>query len=157
MLNGFPGGHDRDGNFAVDEFFGFGGEALEVFEVDLLSYQHQVDAVAVAPHGQFAGDVGLGYVADAVDDMFNEAVNAGVFAQDAGDVGEQWVVDVGAKDLAVLFLAGDQQSSLLETVEFETDGVGAFAELFGQTSQMADGIGDEKKASEEAEAGFTGD
>jgi hypothetical protein len=85
-----------------------------------------------------------------IDHLLKKTVNAGVFAQDAGDVGKQRVFDVGAEDLAVLFHAGYQQSSLLETVELETNRVGAFAELFGQASQVADGIGDEKEAGEEA-------
>jgi hypothetical protein len=56
-----------------------------------------------------------------------------------------------------LLHAGDEESALLEAVEFEADGVGAFTEFVGQSAEVSAEIGGEEEAGEEFEAGFAGD
>lgn len=154
---GFGGGEDGAGDVAVDELFGFGGEAFEVVEVDVVAHEHQFDTSAVAPHGHVAGEVSLGYVADPADHLLNEAVDAGVLAQDAGDVVEQRMAAVGAEHLAVLLHPRHQQSALLEAVQLEPYGIGALAEFLGQPAKMAVYFGGEEELGEDFEAGFAGD
>ena len=144
-------------DFAVDQFFHFGGEALEVFHADPVAYQKEPDAFAVAAHGHVAGDVGVGDVSDAVEEFFHEVVEAHMFAEDDGEVGKERVVFVGAEHLAVLLHAGKEQPALLETVKFEADGVGAFAEFLCQPAEMAGYLGGKEEFQEKLQAGFTGD
>ena len=143
-------------NFAVDQFFHFGGEALQVFHADPVSYQKEFNAFAVAAHGHIAGDVGMGDVSNAVEELLHKVVEAHMFAEDAGEVGKKGVIFIGAEYLAVLLHAGKEQPALLETVKFEADGVGAFAEFIGQPAEMAGDLGGEEEFQEKFEAGFAG-
>jgi hypothetical protein len=118
-------------DLAVDEVFGFAGEASEVFEVDLFADEDELYGVGVAAQGHVAGDIGLGYVSDAFEDVLDELVDAGMFAEEGVEVAKEWVAAVGAIHFAVLLHAGYEESSLLEAVEFEADGVGAFTEFVG--------------------------
>ena len=144
-------------NFAVDQFFHFGGEALQVFHADTVSYQKEFNAFTVAAHGHIAGDVGMGDISNPVEEFFHEVVEAYMFTEDDGEVGKERVVFVGAEYLAVLLHAGKEQPALLETVKFEADGIGAFAKFFGQAAEMTGDLGGEEEFQEKFEAGFTGD
>ena len=144
-------------DFAVDQFFHFGGEALKVFHVDLFAYQKEFNAITVATHSHVAGEVCVGDVSDAVEEFFHEVVEPDVFAEDGCEVGKKWVVFVGAEYLAVLLHAGKEQTALLETVKFESDGICAFAEFFSQPAEMTGDFGGEEELQEKLEAGFTGD
>ena len=150
------GGDDGAVDAAVNEVFGFAGEAIEVFEVDLLADEDKLYGVGVATHGHVAGDVGLGYVSDAFEDVLDELVDSGVLTEECVEVAKERVTAVGAVDFPVLLHTGYQESSLLETVEFEADGVGAFTELVGQSAKMSTEVGGEEETGEELEAGFAG-
>ena len=144
-------------NFPVDPFFHFGGEALEVFHADPFTHQYQFNVFAVVAHGHGAGEVSMGDVSDAVEEFFHEVIEAHVFAEDDGEVGKKGVVFVGTEYLAVLLHAGKKQPALLKAVEFDPDGVGAFAKFIGQPAEMAGDLGGEEELQEKLEAGFTGD
>ena len=54
----------------------------------------------------------------------DDLVETQVFEQDIVDVGVEWVLRVCLKVLLIARQARGKQASLLETVEFETNGVG---------------------------------
>ena len=64
-----------------------------------------------------------------------------VFKQDVMDIGEQRMAGVGAENLLVTVHLRLQQSRLLELIQFQPDGIGAFAEFRLQVTQMRPGIG----------------
>ena len=141
---------------SADELFGFDGEPIKVIEVDPFAYQHQVEVVGIAAKGKVAKEVGRGYIAEAGDKLFHQAVDPHVLAQDAGDVAEQQMVAVGTEHLPVLLHPRDQQTALLEAVQFQPDGIGALTELFRKASQMAINLRSQEKFGENLQPGFTG-
>jgi len=86
----------------------FGSQPGKVFEINVIANQHQVDAVAVAAIGYFAGQVSLSDIPDPVDHLFNQAVETYMFPEDADDIRKKWMIEVGPIHLAVLFHAGDE-------------------------------------------------
>ena len=139
---------------AADEFFRFGGEPRQVFEVDLFSDEGQVEVVGVAANGKVADEPGRGDISEAADEIIDQAVDPHGLTQDAGDLAEERMVAVGAEHLAVLLFARQQQASLLEAVQLEADGVGALAELIGKAAQMAVYLGSKEKLGEHLQPGL---
>ena len=139
---------------AADEFFRFGGEPRQVFEVDLFSDEGQVEVVGVAANGKVANEVGCSDISEAADELVNEAVDPHGLAEDAGDFAEERMVAVGAEHLAVLLFARQQQASLLEAVQLEADGIGALPELFGQAAQVAMHLRSKEKFGKDLQPGL---
>ena len=149
--------HDRCTDSPVDQLLGLCGEPLQVFDVDAVAHQHQIDGVGVAAAGHVARDPRLGDVAELADHVLHHPVEPHVLAQDADDVVEERVLAVGAEDLAVAVAAGHQQPALLEAVEFEADGVGALAEFVGQAAEVAMYVGDQEELQQDLDAGLSTD
>lgn len=141
-------------DLAVDKFLSLGGQPVEIIDIDLFSDQHQVEVVGVAAMGKVAKQVGRRYIAQPGDDLFHQAVNPHVFAQDACDVAKQWMVAVGPEYLPVLLLARNEQSSLLKAVQLQPDGIGALAKLLRKAAQVSMHLGGQEKLGEHLQPGL---
>ena len=151
----FLGGDEQGADFALDEFFGFFDQQVEVGFVDGAD-DDQVDDAGVLSACVVAGDQGQVHAAEPLDDVLH-GVQAQVFAGDAGEFGEERVVGVGAVEAAAAVGFGCDEVGVAHAVELGAHGVGGFAEFVGQSAQVAPGARVGEEFEEQLDPGAGGD
>ena len=84
-------------------------------------------------------------------------VDADIFAQQAVDITVQGMIGVGAEHFFVAAGFCVEQSGMFEAVEFDPDGVGGFAKLALEVTQIAGSVGVQEELQQQFKACFGSD
>jgi len=136
---------------------GFGDEILKVFFVNLIGHYDHADVGAIHAFCQVAFEKDLIGVSQVADDFFDDLVHANIFAHEALNVVEDGVEGVHLKYFSLAFGVCDYESGFFEAVQLEPDGIGAFAQLGGKTSEMPSVVAVQEELQHQFDAGFRGD
>ena len=151
------GCEDEVADLSGYKWLGFANEGFEVVEIDVGTHDDEVQFFRVEAAGKVADEVDFFGPAEVDDHAFDDAVDAGIFAHEAVDVGEERVFFVGLKHLAVAFGVGFEEAGFFEAVELEAYGIGAVAEFSFETTQIACGAGVQEELQHELDAGAGSD
>ena len=142
-------------DFLFDEFFGFGNEVEHVIAVYIADY-YQVYKGRFFAFGPIVGYKDLFDFAEFVEYLFYEGVDAYLFHNDAAEVIEQRVLDIGAVLLLIGIGVGNgfDEFHVAELVELGTHGVGTYTKLLFKSAQVYRIAGVKQKFGKELDAYF---
>ncbi len=141
----------------MDQGPGFIDKVFKVFQVDFTANEEKVDLMCVFPSCKIARDISFFNRSKMSEHFLDDLVEPYIFTKDIVDIGEEGMVDIGFKDLTVLFFPGDQQSCFLKAVEFKPDGVCRFVEFRFQVPQIGFRVAVQEEPEQQLDTGFTCD
>jgi hypothetical protein len=89
--------------------------------------------------------------------VFNDMIDSGVFEQKPVNVTVQWMIQVGLKHFFVAFSSGIKQSRFFQMIKLKAYGVGRFAKLRRQITQIRGGCAVQEEFKQQLYPGFGGD
>lgn len=87
-------------------------------------------------------------------DVFNDLIEADVFANDTVNLREQRVAGVGLENFFVALAAGSKQTGIFQSVQFQSDGIGRFTEFAFQAAQIGSGVAVQEELQQEFDPRF---
>ena len=142
-------------DFAMNDFFHFGAEFEQEHAIDL-SDEDQVDYLAVDTPGEITYQVHALQFAEAMNDVFNDLIEADVFAYDAVNLRKKRVLSVCLKDFFIAFAAGGKQTGVFQPIEFQSDSIARFPELTFQAAQVGSRVAVQEELQQEFDPRFGG-
>lgn len=122
--------------FAFNKRFGFFDEFCEVTAVELLCYDNEFYYGAVFAVGKVAYNVYFINVAQAGNYFFDDLVDANIFFEDVLYIGKNGVFGICLKYFFISFGTGFKKAGSFESVKLDSDGIGRFAKLAFETTQI---------------------
>lgn len=147
---------DQVPDLAADQGFRLTCQPHQVFLVDVVPHEHQVDDRRVDATGKIPGHVYLLHIAQLGHHPVDNLVETDVLQQDVMDIAEQGMLRVGTENLLVALHLGGKQARLFKLVQLKPYGVGAFAKLTLQVSQIGPGVRVQEELQEELDTGLAG-
>lgn len=132
-------------DFAARYLRGLAYVCQQYLGIDGIAHEHQVDHRTVLALGEVAYEPRFFQSAEALQHVLYHFVDAGVLEQYAVHIVEERVTGVGKEYFLVALQRTVEHAGLLKAVKLLAYGIGAFAELCFQITQIGAGGGVQKK------------
>jgi hypothetical protein len=114
----------RARNIAVNQMFSLIDKMIEIHKIKFRSDEEQVDLIGILALSQITSDICPLHRTQVPQYLIDDLIEPHILPQNIIDIRKQRMINIGLKDLPVLFLPRNQQSCLLKTIKFQPDRIG---------------------------------
>jgi hypothetical protein len=114
----------RARNIAVNQMFSLIDKMIEIHKIKFRSDEEQVDLIGILALSQITSDICPLHRTQVPQYLIDDLIEPHILPQNIIDIRKQRMINIGLKDLPVLFLPRNQQSRLFKTIKFQPDRIG---------------------------------